>query len=444
MDRPHTDNQDDHAPERAVLVALCTEGEAKEQLEELSALATTAGAEVVGHLVQPRRRPHPRTYLGKGKVQELQACALSLEADLVIVDDELRPPQVTSLTDALDARVLDRSELILDIFAQRARSLEGKLQVELAQLSYQLPRLLGRGTEMSQIGGTGRGAAGGAGAGGGGGGAAAIGVRGPGETRLELDRRRLRHRMTVLQRRLERVRQRRERERAARSRTRLSTIALVGYTNAGKSTLLNALAGAQIETSSKLFQTLDPTVRRADLGDGLEVLISDTVGFIERLPHHLIAAFRATLEEVIEAELLIHVVDASSPSAPEHMAAVREVLEKLDAHEKPTLLALNKCDLLPDPTVADRLAGEAETSVRISALSETGLDDLREAIAARVSTPLISVTLHIPYDKMEVLHLSHAHGRVVSSRYEADKVVAEVEVEREVYWQLRDYVVAEV
>jgi len=188
---------------------------------------------------------------------------------------------------------------------------------------------------------------------------------------------------------------------------------------------------------------VDPTIRRADLGDGLQVLISDTVGFIERLPHHLIAAFRATLEEVVEAELLIHVVDASSPTAPEQMTAVREVLEELGAHEKPTVVALNKCDLVDDVTALDRLAQEAEPSVRISALCGTGLDELRDAIAVRVSAALIPVTLHIPYDKMEVLGVTHAHGRVLSSRYEPDKVVAEVEVEREVYGQLRDYIVAE-
>ncbi|MGD8237480.1 MAG: GTPase HflX [Armatimonadota bacterium] len=432
MQQSQLDNQDAEAPpERAVLVALCREDEANERLRELASLAVTAGADVVGRLVQPRNRPHPATYLGKGKLEELRALALSLGADIVVADDELRPAQLRTLSDTLDARVLDRSELILDIFAQRARSLEGKLQVELAQLTYLLPRLLGRGKEMSQIAATGRGASG------------PIGVRGPGETRLELDRRRLRHRMTVLRRRLEQVRQRRERERAGRGRSRLATVALVGYTNAGKSTLLNALAGADLETSDRLFETLDPTIRRADLGDGLQVLISDTVGFIERLPHHLIAAFRATLEEVVEAELLVHVVDAGSPTASEQMAAVREVLAELEAHERPTIVALNKCDLVADAALPAGVTHEGESSVRISALRGTGLDELRKAIAARVSAALVAVTLHIPYDKMEMLSFSHAHGRVLSSRYEADKVVAEVEVEREVYGQLRDYIVAE-
>ncbi|MFQ5810198.1 MAG: GTPase HflX, partial [Armatimonadota bacterium] len=432
MQQRHIEGRDGEAPpERAVLVALCREDDADERLRELASLAATAGADVVGRLLQPRDRPHPATYLGKGKLEELRALALSLDADIVVADDELRPAQLRTLSDTLDARVLDRSELILDIFAQRARSLEGKLQVELAQLSYLLPRLIGRGKEMSQIAGTGRGASG------------PSGVRGPGEPRLELDRRRLRHRMTVLRRRLEQVRKRRERERAERNRGRLATVALVGYTNAGKSTLLNALAGADLETSSKLFQTLDPTIRRADLGDGLQVLLSDTVGFIERLPHHLIAAFRATLEEVVQAELLVHVVDASSPTALEQMMAVREVLVELEAHERPTIVALNKCDLVHDVTDLNGLTREGETAVRISALERAGLDELCQAIAARVSAALIAVTLHIPYDKMEMLALSHEHGRVLSSRYEADKVVAEVEVEREVYGQLREYIVSE-
>lgn len=437
MNEPYAENRNAVSPhERAVLVALCSESEADQRLAELAALTTTAGAEVVGHLVQPRRRAHPATYLGRGKVEELHALTLQLGADLLIVDDEITPVQFRNLGDSLDARVLDRSELILDIFAQRARSLEGKVQVELAQLSYLLPRLIGRGKEMSQIAGTGGGGAGAGGAG-------PSGVRGAGETKLELDRRRLRHRVIVLRRRLEKVRQRRGRERAARKRGRLATVALVGYTNAGKSTLLNALAGSDVATTDRLFETVDPTIRRADIGDGLEVLISDTVGFIERLPHHLIAAFRATLEEVAEADLLVHVVDASNPDPLQQMAAVREVLEELEAHEKPTILALNKCDLVQDEGVLSRLAREDELAVRISALRGTGLDALREAIAGRISAGLIAVTLHIPYDKMELLGLSHAHGRVLSSRYEADKVVAEVEVEREVYGQLRDYIVAE-
>ncbi len=413
-------------PERAVLVALGQEDDLRRQLTELRELTRTAGAEVVATVLQDRDTPHVATYVGSGKLEELKAMAAGVGADVVIVDDELTPAQQRNMADAVEAKVIDRAELILDIFAQRARSAEGKLQVELAQLEYTLPRLTGFGVMMSRIGGA----------------TGSIGVRGPGETKLETDRRRIRRRMTVLRRRLEEVRQRRGRERAERKRSRMPLAAIVGYTNAGKSTLLNALAGSDIGASTRLFETLDPTVRKADVG-GLEVLMSDTVGFIERLPHQLVAAFRATLEEVVEADLIVHVVDASDPSAVEQLAASRAVLGELEADEKPTITALNKVDLVTDSERVERLADEAARPVRVSALRGDGLDELRATIREQAAQRLVPVTLHIPYDRLEVLGLSHEHGRVLSSEYQSDKVVAEAEIEREWLPRLHEFIVAE-
>ncbi|MFQ6098876.1 MAG: GTPase HflX, partial [Armatimonadota bacterium] len=418
-------------PERAVLVALGRPEDMQRQMAELRELARTAGADVVGELLQNRDRPHPATYLGKGKLAELEAFTCSTGADLVIVDDELTPAQARNIGDAVGGRVIDRTQLILDIFAQRARSAEGKLQVELAQLEYLLPRLVGKGLEMDRIGG------------GGGGEGARIGVRGPGETKLETDRRRLRHRMSVIRGRLEEVRRRRERERVERRRSGIPLAAVVGYTNAGKSTLVNALAGAHIEAADRLFQTLDPTVRRADLGDGDAVLLSDTVGFIERLPHHLVAALRATLEEVSEADLIIHVVDASHPDAAEQVAATRAVLQELDAGDKPTVIALNKCDIVPDPGDLRFLAREVGPPVFISALRGDGLDELRRRISHAIADRLIPATLQVPYDRMDLLSLVRAHGRITSTEYAGDGIIAEVEVEPPLMEKVGPYVIAE-
>lgn len=416
-------------PERAIIVALGQADDLRRQLLELKELTRTAGAQVVATVLQDRDQPHIATYVGKGKLEELKAAVAAQDADLVVVDDELRPAQQRNMADAVEVKVIDRAELILDIFAQRARSAEGKLQVELAQLEYTLPRLTGFGVMMSRIGGTGRGAG-------------PLGVRGPGETKLELDRRRIRHRMTVLRRRLEEVRARRARARRERRRSRLPLVAVVGYTNAGKSTLLNALAATDIATSNRLFETLDPTVRKVDLGQ-MEALMSDTVGFIERLPHQLVVAFRATLEEVVEADALLHVVDASDPNAGEQIAASRAVLEELEALDRPMVIALNKLDLVTD---AERLAGlRAETggAVAISALRGTNLDALRATLTEALVERLVPLTLHVPYDRLGVLKLPHEHGRVVSTDYQDDKVVAEVEVERDLMPRLHEFIVAE-
>ncbi len=442
--------------ERAVLVALGgRDDRTLRSLEELALLVHTAGARPVAELRQDRKRPHMATYVGKGKLEELKALIAAEDADFVVVNDELNTSQVRNLETALDCKVLDRTELILDIFAQRARSLEGKIQVELAQINYLLPRLTGRGKLLSRIGGTGRS-----------GGRGPIGTRGPGETKLEVDRRRLGHRATVLRRRLENVQQRRAKERAGREGTEIPTIALVGYTNAGKSSLLNALAGCEIEAEDRLFQTLDPTIRRvrlagpAEAGPGREALFTDTVGFIERLPHHLVAAFRATLQEVEEADLLVHVVDISTPDFPRQAAAVDEVLTSLHLQTRPQVLALNKVDLLPnappvgpaqpDDTIhgvrlasVERFGGRLRPAVYTSATQALGLSDLLRAVAGNLEEELVCVTLRIPYDRMDLLQLSYELGRVVSREYGPEAIVAEAEVTPALLGRLRAYVVTE-
>jgi GTP-binding protein HflX len=383
----------------------------------------------VGVVRQARAHPDSRGYLGSGKLEELHAEALSRGADLVVVDDELSPTQQRNMERAVDLPVLDRSELILDIFAQRARSGEGKLQVELAQLQYRLPRLTGRGKMLDRLGG---GQAGGMG----------IGARGPGETKLEADRRRIRRRITAIQRSLQEVRQRRSIERKARSSLRLPMVAIVGYTNAGKSTLLNALSGSDIRVGDRLFETLDTTVRRVPLGGDAECLMSDTVGFIRRLPHHLVAAFRATLEEVVEADLLLHVVDAADPQRDACMEATRAVLGDLEAADKPRVTVFNKTDLAPD-AVADCERCADQPCLPISALSGAGLDRLRQVLADLLGRTLVPLTLHVPYDQMPALHLARVGGRVLSQEYRGDKVVARVEVPRAVAGRLGPYVVSE-
>ena len=401
--------------------------------EELARLAEAAGAEVVGHLTQALDHARTATYIGPGKVEELHALVLSTGADTVVFDAELRPKQQSNLVERLECDVLDRSELILDIFAQRAHTQEGKLQVELAQLQYLLPRLVGHGKMMSRIGG-----------GGGVRAAARIGTRGPGQTKLEVDRERLKYRMTALRRRLKEILARQEVSRTPRAESGLPLVGLVGYTNAGKSTLLNALAGSEeVSVRDRLFETLDTTVRRITLADDREALVADTVGFVTHLPHHLVAAFRATLEEVKLADLLVQVVDASDPAYARQMEATQEVLRSLGAADKPMLLALNKTDLVgDDPALLGELAQE-RGAVLLSALHGRGLDDLRQAMVRELFRDQIPVTLHIPYDRMDALTLSHEHGRVLRTSYEPDYVVAEAEVPLEVFGRLREFVVAE-
>lgn len=379
------------------------------RVEELKELARTAGAEAVGVVTQRRRRPDPAIFVGKGKLDELAALVGEAGADLVIFDHDLAPAQARNLEKVLEAGVLDRTQLILDIFAQRARTREGKVQVELAQLRYLLPRLTGRGTALSRLGG-------------------GIGTRGPGETKLETDRRRVRQRIRDLVQELEDIRRRRRVQRGRREQREIPVVALVGYTNAGKSTMLRALTGADTLVEDRLFATLDPLTRRLDLPGGTQALLTDTVGFIHDLPHQLVAAFSATLEEVVEADLLLHVVDASHPLAPEMVDTVMGVLSDLGAGDKPMVMALNKCDRLSQPAPPVPTAG-AEAVVLTSAVTGRGLDQLVRAVEESLGRRRRRVQFWIPYDRLEVLDLIHRSGRVESTRYvdSGIEVVAELD-----------------
>jgi len=375
----------------------------EDSLNELGTLARTAGARVVGTLIQRLRHPDVATYIGRGRAQELRDTEKELGFDIVIFDDELSPSQQRNLEKLLNARVIDRTALILDIFAQHARTREGRLQVELAQLEYRLPRLAGRGVELSRQAGGSRSA----GAGGVGG---AIGVRGPGETKLEIDRRRIRSRIAELREEIEGVREQRTIHRRQRAAQAIPVIAVVGYTNAGKSTLFNALTEAEVLTENKLFATLDPTTRHITLPGNQEALLTDTVGFIQKLPTRLIAAFRATLEEVIDADLLLEVVDISHENAIEQSETVNEVLHELEADEKPRVTALNKVDLLDDPSEVDTTL--YPHAVAVSALQKAGLDALLAQIAQVLAVNMEAVQVIIPYDKSELVDLFHSRGRV--------------------------------
>ncbi len=351
--------------EKAILVGVESPGDEPGQteysLEELSRLADTAGADILRQVIQKRSRPNAATFLGRGKTDEVSALCKELEADLVIFDRELSPAQARNLEDLTGIRVIDRTQLILDIFARRARTSEGKLQVELAQLNYLLPRLVRGRTELSRLGG-------------------GIGTRGPGETKLEVDRRRIRKRIADLSAEIGEVKKHRDLLRRGRREIPVPLVALVGYTNAGKSTILNKLTGAGALVEDKLFATLDPTTRRVVLPGNETVLLTDTVGFITNLPHHLIAAFRATLEEVVEADLLLHVVDASHPGADRHIEAVNCVLESLGAAAKPFIMVYNKIDLLLDQGLPPQTE-KGYQAVAVSALSGRGMEDLLGSIS---------------------------------------------------------------
>ena len=384
----------------------------EDSLSELAALAKTAGAEVVGTMMQRLRHPDVVTYLGKGRAQELHDLEKQLGIDLVIVDDELSPSQQHNLEKLLQARVIDRTALILDIFAQHARTREGILQVELAQLEYRLPRLAGQGSELSRLGGGSR-SAGAGGAGGtirvrGAGGA--IGVRGPGETKLEIDRRRIRHRISELREDIEGIRTQRTLHRQQRMSQAIPVIAVVGYTNAGKSTLFNTLTTSEVLAENKLFATLDPTTRHIVLPNNQEALVTDTVGFIQKLPTKLIAAFRATLEEVNDADILLEVVDISHVNAVEQNATVSEILDELEAGDKPLVTALNKLDLITNPDEVD--LSLYPNAVAISALKQEGLEQLREKLAEVLAESMDQVQVLIPYAKAELVELFHRRGHV--------------------------------
>ncbi len=385
--------------EKAFLVAVDTGSDAgwtaEDSLVELANLVTTAGAEVVGAEWQNRRHIDPNWYVGKGKAEDLVAAKNETKFDLLVTDDELSPSQQKSLESLLNVKVIDRSRLILDIFAQHARTHEGRLQVELAQLEYQLPRLTRLWTHLSRTGG-------------------GIGTRGPGESQLETDRRLIRERIKKMKGRVDEVRQNRETTARGRDRRLMATVGIVGYTNAGKSTLLNTLVGSVVALAEdKLFATLDPTSRQVKLGDGQAAIITDTVGFIHKLPHQLVDAFRATLEEVNRADVLIEVVDASDGHFAEHRATVQAVLDELGAGEKPRLVVFNKADLV-DPAAADGAtpAPAIAGSVFVSALTGYGMDTLKAALSALLASLWVDIDVHVPYTAGELLARIRERGTV--------------------------------
>jgi GTP-binding protein HflX len=391
--------------ERALLVSVALPERpwiGTDPLEELQGLATTAGAVVVGSLLQKRQKIIPATYVGKGKVEELQQQVKAVDADVVIFDNDLSPAQSRNLEKATGVKVLDRSELILDIFATRARSNEARLQVELAQLEYALPRLRRMWTHLSRFEG-------------------GIGMRGPGETQLEEDRRLVDARIRDLKHRIAEVQARKERE--VKSRTDEHTVSLVGYTNAGKSTLMNALTGAGVYVEDKLFSTLDTRTRQWRLQDWGRVLLSDTVGFIRDLPHHLIASFKATLEETRQARLLLHVVDASNPNAEEQIKAVNAVLKELDCADKPTLLVLNKVDLVTDRSYLDVLQRNHRRAIAVSAARKQGLDELRDAVIEMLSAEFVNVEIEVDAGNGRVLAYLAAHAEIYRQEYTDNRVL---------------------
>lgn len=396
--------------ERAFLVGVELRGEENllsldDSLAELSLLADTAGLSIVGKATQRLDRPNANTLIGSGKVDEIKALVEELAANLIIFDIELSPRHQRELEDRFgdQIRILDRTALILDIFAQHANTREGSLQVELAQYEYRLPRLTRAWTHLVRQAG---GAAGRTGTVGG------VGLRGPGETQLEVDRREIHKRISFLKAELEKVRAHRLRYRAQRKRSQIPVVALVGYTNAGKSTFLNTLASAEVYVANQLFATLDPTTRRIDLPKGHAILVTDTVGFIQKLPTQLVAAFRATLEEINEADLLLHMVDISHPNALAHWQSVRSTLKDINADHIPMITALNKTDLLPDPEQAHSILEGVPNTHLISALHKQGLKELLSAIEAKLFEALIPITVRIPYQEGYLISLLHDQGQV--------------------------------
>ncbi len=396
-------------------MACCFDSRLRPQVEdslsELEALARAAGAAVVDRMLQERPSPDPALFIGRGKAEELRLLAAALDLDLIIFDDELTAGQQRNLESKIERKILDRTQLILDIFARRANTREGKLQVELAQLSYLLPRLAGKGTLLSRLGG-------------------GIGTRGPGETKLEMDRRRIRRRIARLREELAGVQLHRRLQRSRRQGIPVPIVALVGYTNAGKSTLFNALTHAGALESDQLFSTLDPLLRRTVLPNGLEVVLSDTVGFVRKLPHALVASFRATLEEVREADLLLHVIDISNRNSREEAAAVEEVLEELGARHKPQIRVFNKTDLAVRRCVESDPGAHQDSGVFVSAKLGSGLDRLIELVSAALSAFSVQVELTIPYSQSALLSRLHEQGRVTSEVYQGDGVRVRAEMPR--------------
>ncbi|MBN2310912.1 MAG: GTPase HflX [Candidatus Hydrogenedentes bacterium] len=400
--------------ERGILARLVLPGdsddEVEESLAEMGRLMWTAGADVVCTFVQRRDKPCPATLLGAGKIGQIHAACEETEADLVVFDSDLTPTQGSKLQELLGVKVVDRTQLILDIFAQHAHTSEGRRQVELAQLQYLLPRLAGRGAVMRQQGG--------------------IGIRGPGEQKLEVDRRRIRKRIDRLNAGLETIRRRRGIQRKRRSEGAVGRVALVGYTNAGKSSLLNALAAADVFVEDKLFATLDPRSRRCALPSGRVAVMSDTVGFIRKLPHSLVAAFRATLEEINEADVLLLVADAAHPAVEEHIRAVYEVLDEIDVEHKPLIKVFNKTDIADPATVAQLVRGKG-AAVAVSARTGDGLDGLRGAVDDELVPKRRRVQLRIPQGQAGVVARVYAGGRVLRQEYDGNAILLDAEIDAE-------------
>lgn len=413
--------------ERAILVGMEYGGgvssigwTAEDSLEELKQLADTAGAQVVAKFLQKRPKPDPAFFIGKGKVQELALYVQQENVDLCIFDDELSPAQQRNIEQAMGVRVLDRTALILDIFAQRARTNEGKLQVELAQLQYTLPRIMGKGLSLSRLGG-------------------GIGTRGPGETKLEVDRRRIRDRIAYIKECIGKVKSVRTLHRAGRAKASVPTVSLVGYTNAGKSTLLNTLTNSDIYAKDQLFATLDPTTRQLELPHKQQAILTDTVGFIQRLPHQLVAAFQSTLEEVVEADVLLHVIDVSHELYKEQSNAVYQVLDELGAKDKTIITVYNKIDKLPEGSgLPERLAKE-ENSVCISAKGGVNLDALLELIAENLKLKAVEASFLIPYSDSAAAARLHEAGTVLEQEYLAEGTLLKVRLEAEQVSEFEQY-----
>ncbi|MGC2109100.1 MAG: GTPase HflX [Candidatus Korobacteraceae bacterium] len=396
---------------------------AEETMAELRELTSSAGAEVAGELLQRRQKPDPATLIGSGKLEELKGAVASTEANLVVFDHDLTPSQQRNLERELDIRVVDRTQLILDIFARHARTREGQLQVELAQLQYLLPRLAGRGVQMSQLGG-------------------GIGTRGPGETQLETDRRKINRRIRHVQQQLEDVRRIRGQQRRRRESAPIATVALVGYTNAGKSTLFNALTKAGVLESARMFATLDPTLRHMMLPSKRQVVLSDTVGFIRNLPHTLVSAFRATLEEVQKASLLLHVSDVTSPTAAEQQTQVEEVLRELESADKPRIYVMNKVDLLPEKKRES--LRDADNVAYVSATTGAGLEKLRALIDASIAEdPIRSARLRVPQAEGKALATLDAKARILSREYREGYVEMEVQAPESLLRRMKGFVRSE-
>jgi GTP-binding protein HflX len=417
--------------ERVVLVGVWTSGSAQDaenSLAELAALAETAGAHVLDGVVQRRDKPDPATYIGSGKAQELRDIVLDSGADTVVCDGELSPGQLIHLEDVVKVKVVDRTALILDIFAQHAKSREGKAQVSLAQMQYMLPRLRGWGQSLSrQMGGGGSGSAGGG-----------MATRGPGETKIETDRRRIREKMAKMRREIADMKTGREIKRQERRRNKVPSVAIAGYTNAGKSSLLNRLTGAGVLVENALFATLDPTVRKAETPSGRAHTLTDTVGFVRHLPHHLVDAFRSTMEEVADADLIVHVVDGAHPAPEEQLASVRGVISDVGATHVPEIVVVNKADAA-EPLVLERLLRAESRAIAVSARTGRGVEELRALIDEELPRPDVELEALVPYTEGKLVSRVHNEGEVLSETHTEDGTLLKARVHAELAAELRRY-----